>query len=402
MTADDVSTPVDEKPVPPRPPRDPDDDYGPDAARARREFLAEQTGVELDHAARYSFDERTLKGNTEAFVGVAQVPVGLAGPLVLRGEKARGHVYVPMATTEGTLVASYSRGMRVLAESGGVRTTVVHEAMQRAPVFLLPDARAARDLRLWVDEHLDQARAAGEATTSVGRLTTLDAYQVGPNLYLRVNWTTGDAAGQNMTGKATLAVCEWIREHHPDRPDFVLSGAIDTDKKHSHLNLLATRGRRVVAEAVIPDRVLRDRLGVDAETVQRYRQVATTGAILAGSAYNGAHAANGLAALFVACGQDVANVAESHAGITVTELRDGGLYWSTTLTSLVVGTFGGGTNLATQSEWLQVLGCRGTGTVDRFAEICAGTVLAGDVSLTGAILAGHWVSSHDRLGRNRG
>ena len=386
---------------PPRPPRDPDDDYGPDAAAARRDFLAEQTGVDLSHAAHYSLDERSLKGNVEGFVGVAQVPVGLAGPLVLRGEHARGHVYVPMATTEGTLVASYNRGMRVLAESGGVRTTVVHEAMQRAPVFLMPDAQAARDLRLWVDEHLDEVRTAAESTTSVGRLTTLDAYQVGPNLYLRVNYTTGDAAGQNMTGKATLAACEWIRDTHPDGPDFVLSGAIDTDKKHSHLNLLATRGRRVVAEALIPDEVLQRRLGVDARTIQNYRQVATAGAILAGSAYNGAHAANGLAALFISTGQDVANIAESHAGITFTELRDGGLYWSTTLTSLVVATYGGGTGLATQRRWLETLGCYGTGTVNRFAEICAGTVLAGDVSLTGAVLAGHWVSSHDRLGRNR-
>ena len=385
----------------PRPPRDPDDDYGPDAAAARRDFLVEQTGVDLSHAAHYSVDERSLKGNVEAFVGVAQVPVGLAGPLVLRGEHAQGHVYVPMATTEGTLVASYTRGMRVLAESGGVRTTVVHEAMQRAPVFLLGDARAARELRLWVEEHLDEIRTAAEATTSAGRLTTVDAYHVGPNLYLRVNYTTGDAAGQNMTGKATLAACEWIQQTHPDRPDFVLSGAIDTDKKHSHVNLLATRGRRVVAEAFIPDEVLRRRLGVDAESIQRYRQVATAGAILAGSAYNGAHAANGLAAIFIACGQDVANVSESHAGITFTELREGGLYWSTTLTSLVVGTYGGGTGLATQRRWLEVLGCYGAGKVNRFAEICAGTVLAGDVSLTGAVLAGHWVSSHDRLGRNR-
>ena len=385
-----------------RVPRDPDDDYTRDAAATRRAFLTERTGTDLSHVEQFSLDPAVLPGNVENFIGVAQVPVGVAGPLVVRGEHVDGEVFVPLATTEGTLVASYNRGMRVLAESGGVRTTVVDEAMQRAPAFLLDDAQQARDLAAWLDENLDGLRSAAEATTSVGKLLYVGKYQVGPVLYLRCNYTTGDAAGQNMTGKATLALCEWVVANHPGSPRYVLSGSIDTDKKHSQINMLQTRGRRVVAEVTIPDEVMRRRMGVDNESLFSYRQVGAIGSFMAGSAYNGAHAANALTAIFIATGQDAANISESHAGITYTQLRENGdYYWSTTLTSLIVATYGGGTGLPTQRQCLEMMGCYGKGKVRRLAEICAGTVLAGDISLTAAILAGDWVSSHDRYGRNR-
>jgi hydroxymethylglutaryl-CoA reductase (NADPH) len=378
------------------------DDHRPEVIAARQRFVAEQTGVTLDHVTRYSLDPSVLPGNIEHFTGVAQVPIGIAGPLRVRGEHADGDVLVPLATTEGTLVASYNRGMRLLSDAGGVRTTVVHEAMQRAPVFLLGDALEARAFGAWVDEHLEDIRAAAEATTSVGRLRSIDHYAVGPLRYLRCNYTTGDAAGQNLTGKATLAACEWIRAHHPDHPGFLLSGNIDTDKKHSQINVLQTRGRRVVAEVVLPRDLLRDRMGVDTAELFAMRQVSNVGAFMAGAASNGAHAANALAALFIATGQDVANVAESHASITYANLLPSGdYYWSVTLPSLIVATYGGGTGLATQRECLELLGCYGTGKAERFAEICAGVVLAGEISLSSAVVHGDWVASHDRLGRNR-
>jgi hydroxymethylglutaryl-CoA reductase (NADPH) len=383
-------------------PRDPDHDHTEQMAARRRAFLTERSGTSLEHVGSYSVDPAVLPGNVENFVGVAQVPIGVAGPLRVHGEHASGDFYVPLATTEGTLVASYNRGMRLLAECGGVRATVVDDAMQRAPVFVCEDAVQARDLGTWVEEHLDGIRAAAEATTSTGRLTHITHHQVANLRYLRVNYTTGDAAGQNMTGKATLAACEWIAAHHPDRPRFILSGAIDTDKKHSKINMLLTRGKRVVAEAVIKDDVLQRLMGIETRQVFEYRQIGMVGAFMSGAAYNGAHAANALTALFIATGQDVANVSESHAGITYAQLRDNGdYYWSTTLTSLIVATYGGGTGLPTQRECLELLGCYGTGGVRKFAEICAATVLAGDISLTSAILAGEWVTSHDALGRNR-
>ena len=383
-------------------PRDPSADYTREMAEKRARFLQEKSGATLEHVQGYSFDPGLLPGNIENFTGVAQVPIGIAGPLRVNGEFAQGDFYVPLATTEGTLVASYNRGMRVLAESGGVTATVVKRSMQRAPVFMFETARQARDFGEWVTQNHDLIRAAAESTTRSGRLIEIEQYALANMLHLRFNYTTGDAAGQNMTGKATWAACEWIRETHPSHPKYMLSGSLDTDKKHSAINTLRTRGRRVVAEAVIRRDVLQRLMRVDTATLFRARQVSNAGALLAGSAYNGPHAANGIAAMFIACGQDVANVAESHAGITYAQLLDNGdYYWSITLPSLIVASYGGGTGLPTQRECLEMIGCYGTGKADKFAEIVAAVVLAGDISLGSAVLADEWVTSHERMGRNR-
>jgi hydroxymethylglutaryl-CoA reductase (NADPH) len=383
-------------------PRHAENDYTTAMAEKRRAFVREQTGAELVHVSHHSFEPSVVPGNIENFLGVAQVPIGLAGPLHVVGEHANGHFYIPMATTEGTLVASYNRGMRLLRECGGVRTAVVEHAMQRAPVFILHDAKEAREFGKWIVKHFAQLKKEAEATTSVGKLTDIGQYQVGPLRYLRFNYTTGDAAGQNLTGKATFHACEWIKKEWPGGIEYILSGGIDTDKKHSVINRLLTRGKRVVAEAVLRKELVKRVLGVDTSDLFRSRQIQQVGAFLAGAASTSSHPANGLAALFIATGQDAANVAESHASITYSQLLDNGdYYWSITLTSLIVATYGGGTGLPTQKECLQMMGCYGKGMADRFSEICAGVVLAGDLSLAGAVLAGDWVTSHDRLGRNR-
>jgi hydroxymethylglutaryl-CoA reductase (NADPH) len=383
-------------------PRHPDRDYTEGMAATRRRFVTERTGTPLDHVGSYSFDPAVLPGNIENFIGVAQVPIGIAGPLRIHGEHADGDFYVPLATTEGTLVASYNRGMRVLAESGGVRATVIDDAMQRAPVFALEDARQARHFGQWIVENFQEIKGVAEATTARGRLTSIRQYAVGPLRYLRFNYTTGDAAGQNMTGKATDAACRWITSHYPGRVRYLLSGNIDTDKKHSRLNVLETRGKRVVAEVTIPRDVMEARIGISPAALYWAREVQMVGSFLAGSASNGVHAANGLAAMFIATGQDAANVAESHASITYSQLKeDGKYYWSVTLPALIVATYGGGTGLPTQRECLEMLGCYGPGRVEKLAEICAAVVLAGEVSLAGAVLHGDWVDSHERLGRNR-
>ncbi len=383
-------------------PRSKDNDYTREMAEARRRFVQARTGQALEHVGSFSFDPAVLPGNVENFMGVAQVPIGLAGPLKIVGEQARGDFFVPMATSEGTLVASYNRGMRLLSESGGVKTTVVEQFMQRSPVFIMEDALKAREFGEWVTAHFAAIKEVAETTTRSGKLINIGQYSIGPLRNLRFNYTTGDAAGQNMTGKATFAACEWIKKTYPGGANYILSGNMDTDKKHSRANMLLTRGKRVVAECTIRGDLLKSLMGISAKELFWSRQVSNAGAFLAGSANNGAHAANGLTALFIATGQDVANIAESHAGIVYTQLLDNGdYYWSITLTSLIVATYGGGTGLPTQRECLEMLGCYGDGKADKFAEICAAVVLAGDTSLAGAILAGDWVSSHDKLGRNR-
>jgi hydroxymethylglutaryl-CoA reductase (NADPH) len=384
-------------------PRNADDDYTREAAEERRAFAREQTGAELEHVGAYSFDPSVLPGNVENFVGAAQVPIGLAGPMLVDGEHAQGEFYVPLATSEGTLVASYNRGMKMVREAGGVTTTVIDDAMQRAPAFEFASAREARDFGVWLDENIDGIRAAAEATTKSGRLRDIGQYGASRFRFLRFNYTTGDAAGQNMTGKATLAACKWIHDEYPGEIEhFQLEANLATDKKHSHMNLLHTRGKRVVAEATLPSAVMEEHMRAGSDELFRARLTSGLGAILSGSINNGAHSANGITAMFIATGQDVANVAESSAAAVFARvLENGDYYYSITIPALIVATYGGGTSLATQKECLELLGCYGKGQVRKFAEIVAATVLCGELSLGSAIVAEEWVSSHDEYGRNR-
>ncbi|GAB5382764.1 MAG: hydroxymethylglutaryl-CoA reductase [Aliiglaciecola sp.] len=383
-------------------PRNTLNDHSHEWATKRREYLTEQTGVSMPHTGHYSIDPSALPGNIENFIGVVQMPVGIAGPILIHGEHAEGYFHVPLATTEGTLVASYSRGMRVVNECGGVHTTVVEQYMQRAPAFIFDNARQAREFGKWVDAHFFEIKEVAESTTRIGKLEHIMQWSVSKTRYLRFNYTTGDAAGQNMVGKATLAACEWIKENYPDGCEYLLSGNMDTDKKHSHLNMLHSRGKRVIAEIVLKKDVLRKIMKVDTKMLARATVLANTGALMAGAAYNGPHSANGIASMFIATGQDEANVVESHAGLLSHELLENGdFYLSVTLPSLIVATYGGGTGLPTQKECLQILGCYGQGKANKLAEIVAATVLAGDISLACAVIGGHWVSSHDKLGRNR-
>ncbi len=384
-------------------PRDPIDDYADSIIKARQRFVESYTGVRLNHIPHYSFDPHITKGNIENFTGVAQIPLGFAGPVLINGEHARGEFIVPMATTEGTLVASYNRGMKVLNLSGGVTVTVVGDAMQRAPVFVFDSAREARNFVDWVQEHFDKVKEEAEATSSVAQLTYIDYYLSNKFAYLRFNYTTGDAAGQNMVGRATFAASSWIIDNYPGNiTRFYLESNLATDKKASQVNVMRTRGKRVIAEATIPRDVLIQRMRVEPESLAYHYGVANVGAILSGANNNGLHSANGITAIFIATGQDVANVSESSAGILYAELTpEKDLYISITIPSLIVATYGGGTGLATQRESLELLGCYGKGKVKKFAEIVAATVLAGEISLAAAISTTDWVSSHERYGRNR-
>lgn len=383
-------------------PRNRIDDYTADAAAVRRAFIEQRSDVTLDHISHYSLDPMNTQGNIENFTGVAQVPLGLAGPMTVHGEHATGDFIVPLATTEGTLVASYSRGMKVMNLSGGITTTIVDDRMQRAPAFVFSDARAARAFISWVAEQTAAIRDVAESTGSRHRLIEIETYQAARTAYLRFDFTTGDAAGQNIVSQATYAACLWIRDHYQGIDHFYLESNVATDKKASQINMLRTRGKRVIAEAVVKRRPLGDHLRVQPENLLHHHGIADVGSMLAGSTNNGLHAANGLAALFIATGQDVANVAESSAAILHAEpTDDGDLYMSITLPSLIVATHGGGTNLATQAEALRILGCLGDGKVGKLAEIAAALVLAGELSLAAAISASDWVSSHERMGRNR-
>ncbi len=385
-------------------PIDPENDYSPGAIKARQEFVASFSGAKVGHIANYSFDPETTRGNVEALTGVAQIPLGFAGPIHMLGEHAKGEFLVPLATTEGTLVASYNRGIKAVNLSGGVKCTVSVDCMQRAPVFIFDDARQARDFTLWINqaENLARIREEAEATSSIAKLIYIDSYLSNKFAYLRFNFSTGDAAGQNMVGRATFAACSWILDNYKVKTRFFLESNFATDKKASQVNVMRTRGKRVTAECVVKRDVLIETLRVEPESLNYHNGVSTIGAFISGANNNGAHSPNAITAMFIALGQDVANVSESSAGILYSELTDSGdLYVSLTIPSLIVASYGGGTGLATQRECLELMNCYGKGKAKKLAEIVAGVALAGELSLGAAISSLDWVSSHEKYGRNR-
>ena len=288
-------------------------------------------------------------------MGVAQVPLGLAGPLLVNGEHAQGEFYVPMATAEGTLVASYNRGMRVLTRRRG-EVTVIGDAMQRAPVFMFEHARGARDFGNWVEENIDPIKAAAERHLERASCSTSSST---PSriLFTRFNYTTGDAAGQNMVGRATFAACSWILENYaPGIEHFFLESNFATDKKASQINVMRTRGKRVVAEAVMRDALMRAHARTAPLLFQRARP-------RRGRLHFGREQQRR------ALGQRHHRHLHRHrpgrrqrgrvlgrAGVR-RAARERRLYYSITIPSLIVATHGGGTGLATQHECLQVLGC---------------------------------------------
>jgi hydroxymethylglutaryl-CoA reductase (NADPH) len=377
-------------------------DHSAELVAARQRFVTERSGATLQHVTRFSFAPESTIGNIESFTGVAQVPLGIAGPLVVHGEHAEGEFLVPLATTEGTLVASYNRGIDVINRSGGVTCTVSADRMQRAPVFIFDSAREARDFATWVQSRIEDLRRVAEATTHVGRLQRIESYLAHRFAFLRFDYTTGDAAGQNMVGKATMAACQWLVANRAEVRHFFLDSHFGSDKKVSYINSLRTRGKRVTAEVTIPRAVLLDRLRVTPEEVRYWAGIGSIGAHIAGAMNNGLHAANAIAALFIATGQDVANVVEASAAATYVEVTPSGdLYAAITIPSLIVATHGGGTHLATQRECLEIMGCYGRDKARKLAEIIAGVVLAGELSLGAAIVTMEWVSAHERFGRNR-
>jgi len=307
------------------------------------------------------------------------------------------------------MLASYNRGMKVIREAGGVKTTVSAESMQRAPIFIFSDAREARDFQLWLRANFDAIKEQAEKTTSVGKLLEIENYHFHNYIATRFDYSTGDAAGQNMTSRATFFACEWIRENYPgSMRNYMLSGNFDTEKKTSAVNMLKGRGRRVTAEITIPRQVLMENLRIAPEPMVYGYQISTLASFVANSSSNASHPANGLAALYLATGQDIANIGESNQCTTYQRVtREGDLYFSITLPSIILASYGGGTNLPTQRECLEMMDCYGQGKALKLCEIAAGLVVAGELSLGAATRidkatrTNEWVDAHERLGRNR-
>jgi hydroxymethylglutaryl-CoA reductase (NADPH) len=375
------------------------------AAAARRILLEAEADAELDAIADFTFDaERASDAHVENMIGGAQLPMGVAGPVQVAGGVADGEFYLPLATTEGALVASVNRGLSVIATAGGADARVTKSGMTRAPVFRVSGIAEAETVVSWVDENLDQLRAAAESTTSHGELLAVDPYVVGDSVFLRFVYDTKDAMGMNMATIATREAAEVVEEATPASL-VAVSGNLCSDKKPAAINAVEGRGRSVTADVKIPRETVEERLHTTPEAIEEANtRKNLVGSAKAGSLGFNAHAANVVAAAFLATGQDPAQVVEGSNAITTVEAREDGLYASVSLASLEVGTVGGGTKLATQSEALDVLGLRGGGdpagtNAEALAEIIAVGALAGELSLLAALASRHLSSAHEDLGR---
>ncbi len=369
-------------------------------ARWRRTGAPENARVEIGDPLSLE-REPVYRRNIENYIGTVKVPVGLVGPLTVRGRCADGDFLVPLATTEATLVASYHRGAKLLALSGGCRARILGHGVGRVPGFVFASMDEAADFAEWVVTQGDAIRAAAERTSRHARLLRMRCIPEGRYAFLVLEFRTGDASGQNMVTIAAEAACDFIRSRTPIRPQAVyVESNFSGDKKASGRVLQSVRGRKVSAEAIVPDGHLRQLLHTTAEEMARYGRMATVAASMSGSLGTQGHFANGLAALYLACGQDVACVAESALGHTLIERLPGGdLLCSVTLPGLMVGTVGGGTGLPGPAACLDILGLRGVGGADRLAEVAAALCLAGELSIIGAICAGEFTRAHQRMAR---
>jgi hydroxymethylglutaryl-CoA reductase (NADPH) len=367
----------------------------------RRRWVEEKTGGRLELVGGFSVSSDEMRGNVENPIGAAQVPLGVAGPLLVHGEHAHGSFYVPLATTEGVLVRAYERGMVALTHAGGVTARIHRDENRVSPSFWFPDVAGARAFTDWVHAHTADIRALAESTTRRGRLLELRCHPAGRSVVVEFRYSTADASGMNMITTATDRACRWIVEASGARGFHLFSGA-ESEKRAATGLMTGGKGKQVTAGALLPAEVLEGVLRVRARDLVTLWQRTVAGHLLAGSAgYNG-QLANGLAAIFIACGQDVANVVNAAVGITqFEEETDGALYASVTLPSLTVATVGGGTGSGTARECLAMLGCAGAGKARKFAEIVAATLLAGELSMGAAVAAGELAAAHEALGRNR-
>ena len=376
-----------------------------DAIRVRREYIEQETGTTLENIGIFSIDvERVVKRNCEMMIGTVQVPVGVAGPIRINGGHAQGSYWLPLATTEGALVASVNRGCSVITKAGGADARILHDGMTRAPVFATDSVIHAVQVCDWVTAHHDELKAAAESTTSHGKLTGIVTFVAGTSVYVRLEFDTKDAMGMNMVTIASAKVADLIAQGTGARL-IALSGNMCTDKKPAAINGIMGRGRSVVAGVALSNELISSVLKTDAKTIHEvnYRKN-LVGSARAGAMGFNAHAANVVAAMFIACGQDAAHSIDGSTCITTVDLTETGVYVAVTLPSLPVGTVGGGTGVETQQECLKLLGVAGSGTppgtnAKKLAEIIGSAVLAGELSLLGALAAQHLARAHQQLGR---
>lgn len=344
----------------------------------------------------------TYGHNIENFVGTVKVPVGVIGPLRVNGINAHGDYFVPLATTEAALVASYGRGADIATMAGGISAGMIGEGVLRTPAFVFSGLLESGLFIDWVARHAETLKTVAESTTRYGKLQSIEPFMDSDTVFLICRYSTGDAAGQNMVTVATEAICAHIAEHAPVKPRYAfIEGNFSGDKKASYLGMHMGRGRKVTASVELPYPLIERVLHVAPDALAAYGRVAALGAVLSGQLGSQAHYANGLAAFYIATGQDAACVSESSVGFTRMEARPNGVFFSVTMPNILVGSVGGGTGLPSQAAALRLMGLAGPGNAAALAEVTAALCLCGEISIIAAIAAGHFTRAHAKLARHR-
>lgn len=344
----------------------------------------------------------TYGRNIENFIGTVKVPMGVIGPLRVNGVNANGDFFVPMATSEAALVASYGRGADIATMAGGITAGLVGEGVLRTPAFVFADVVQCGLFIDWVARNAETLKAVAESTTRHGQLRTIEPFMDSDTVFLICRYTTGDAAGQNMVTMATEAMCAFVAAQAPVRPRYMfVEGNFSGDKKASYLGMHSGRGRKVTASVELPYDLIERVLRVKPDALIAYGRVAALGAVLSGQFGSQAHYANGLAAIYIATGQDAACVSESAVGFTRMEPRANAMFFSVTMPNILVGSVGGGTSLPSQAAALELMGLRGQGKASALAEIVAAVCLCGEISIIAAIAGGQFTRAHAKLARQR-
>lgn len=378
------------------------DPYSLNGQKLRLDFIRKQLSPNVDYLSgeKVFKDNESLKGNIENYIGMTQIPTGIIGPIVINGTHAQGAFYVPLATTEGTLLASYNRGAKACRESGAITTITLQEGVQRTPTFKFKNLIDLGKFVTWVLDNKEIFSSLTRESSNYAILNDIGINIEGNILIIRFEYTSGDAAGQNMVTICTDRICKYILENCPTKPIFwTIEGNTSGDKKATSLST-RVRGKKITSEITLKRSVIESVLKTTPELLQQQWKITTSGAIKCGSNGTGMHPANALAALFIACGQDVACTGEASTALTRMEIDENGdLYCSITMPNIIVGTVGGGTSFPTQKECLQLIDCYGPGKSTKLAEIAINVCLAGEISILAAMSCGQFTAAHQKFGR---
>ncbi len=379
-----------------------------ETASKRRQALEKELNVTLGNVGDFSFtEEETKNKNIENLIGAVQVPLGIAGPLKINGQYAKGDFFLPLATSEGALVASVCRGSKALNLNGGAQVLVENVGASRAPVFKTSGIIESQKFIKFIEENFSLIKKIAESTSSHLKLLKISSWMEGQNVWLRFLYDTNEAMGLNMITIATDKVIKELIEPKTKIKCLALSGNMCVDKKPNWLNFILGRGKRVWAESLIKEKTVKEVLktSVD-EIVETSKSKILYGSAMAGSLGFNQHFSNMIAAIFCATGQDLAHIAESSMGITTVEKNGKDLYISVYLPDLMIGTIGGGTGLPTQKEALSILNIPDSKLAEgeqvlKLTEVIGAVVLAGELSLASCLAQGSLACAHQKLGRGK-